>query len=225
MASLVLSDALFVYRLWVIWSRNTLVIIFPLCSLVGLTVCAIGITYQFTQYTSATESTYLLIAARWILSDCVFTLCTNVYCTVMISWRIWAIHRALPPLGNRGLGPVVAIFVESAVLCTAWTIFYFATYEAESNLHDFVQGTWGTISGIAFMLITVRVGLGWSSQTEQNMTITQLTRPKFAAQSDSSATQSYPMHAVQVNILREDGKSSCGETKLDYSMSGSSGTV
>ncbi|EGN93348.1 hypothetical protein SERLA73DRAFT_189558 [Serpula lacrymans var. lacrymans S7.3] len=181
MASLVLSDAMFVYRLWVIWSYNKSVVIFPLCSLIGLTVCAVGITFQFTQYTSAAESTYLLIAARWILSDCVFTLCTNVYCTVMISWHIWTVHKASVPLGSRHLRTVMAIFVESAALCTTWTIFYFAAYESESNLHDFVQGTWGTISGIAFMLITVRIGLGWSSKTEHNDTITQLASPRFAA--------------------------------------------
>ena len=37
-------------------------------------VCSVGVTYQFTLYNSPEESTYLLVAARWILGDCVFTL-------------------------------------------------------------------------------------------------------------------------------------------------------
>lgn len=46
---------------------------------------------------------------------------------------------------------------------STWTIFFFITYEAQSNLHVFAQITWATVSGIAFTLITVRIGLGWST--------------------------------------------------------------
>jgi len=207
LAGLVVADTMFTYRLWVIWNHNIYVVIFPICTVLALTVCSVGITFQFTRYTSAQESTYLLIAARWILSDCVFTLCTNVYCTTMIAWRIWNIHKTISAsAGNkrRSLIPIINTFVESAALCTTWTIFYFVTYEVESELHDFVEGTWATISGIAFTLITVRIGLGWSTPTDASTNIVSKP-PRFAARSAiSTGSESYQMHHVDVSSARDE---------------------
>ena len=89
-----------------------------------------------------------------------------------------------------------------------WTIFYFVTYEVESDLHDFVEGTWATISGIAFTLITVRIGLGWSTPTESNVTGARAARhpPRFATPASVSTgleSESYPMHHVAVELNRE----------------------
>jgi len=213
LAGLVVSDTMFTYRLWVIWNHNIYVVIFPICTVIALTVCSVGITYQFTLYNSPEESTYLLVAARWILGDCVFTLCTNVYCTSMIAWRIWNIHKSIrESLGNtskrRSLIPVINTFVESAALCTTWTIFYFVSYEVQSNLHDFVEGTWATISGIAFTLITVRIGLGWSTPTDTTVATTsrqiRIKPPRFAARSaiSTTGTDSFPMdHHHQSHVI------------------------
>ena len=81
---------------------------------------------------------------------------------------------------------------------STWTIFYFITYEVESNLHDFIEGTWATISGIAFTLITVRIGLGWSTPTDGSTNVvSSLKPPRFAARSAiSTGSESFPMHHV-----------------------------
>lgn len=81
-----------IYRLWIVWNYRSAIIIFPLCTLAGLTgtsifakvhralstnsvasACGIGITYQFTQYYPG-ENVFVSVAGRWITSDCVFTL-------------------------------------------------------------------------------------------------------------------------------------------------------
>ena len=67
-------------------------------------------------------------------------------------------------------------------------------------MHDFVEGTWATISGIAFTLITVRIGLGWSTPTSNTTNVTMSKPPRFAARSPISTTttgtQSISMHQV-----------------------------
>ena len=66
-------------------------------------------------------------------------------------------------------------------------------------MHDFVEGTWATISGIAFTLITVRIGLGWSTPTDTTVAtsrdIQMVKPPRFAARSAISTTtgsESFP---------------------------------
>jgi hypothetical protein len=58
--------------------------------------------------------------------------------------------------------PILATIVESAAIYTTWTIFFFATYQARSNVQYPAVDMWPQMSGIAFMLINVRVGLGWA---------------------------------------------------------------
>lgn len=88
-----------------------------------------------------------------------------------------------------------------------WTIFYFVTYELESNMHDFVQSTWATISGIAFTLITVRIGLGWSTPTQSNVTGAHVARhrgfPAPPSVSTGLESGSFPMHRAAIDLNQE----------------------
>ena len=83
-----------------------------------------------------------------------------------------------------------------------WTLFYFITYLLQLNIHFLVVGTWATISGIAFTLITVRIGLGWSTPIESTGTVNMSQLPRFGARSAISTigTHSITMHrAVDVS--------------------------
>ncbi|KAF8993888.1 hypothetical protein BDQ17DRAFT_1392511 [Cyathus striatus] len=156
-ASIILGDAMIIYRLWVVWNYNKYVIIFPICTLLGLTVCGIGITYQFTQYTPG-EDVFRTDAGRWVTSD------------FLIAWRIYSVDKASKKVGAQNLTSVLAIVVESAAIYTSWTIFFFATYQSKSNLQFTAADGWSAMSGIAFMLINVRVGLGWARRATENST-------------------------------------------------------
>ncbi|KAJ7464986.1 hypothetical protein B0H11DRAFT_2050418, partial [Mycena galericulata] len=163
MATLTIGDALIIHRLWTIWGHNKCVIIFPMCTLVGLTACGVGITYQFTQYKPG-QNVFLSEAGRWITSDAVFTLCTNLYSTGLISWRIWNMGRVIQPYSGRNLKSVLSIVIESAAIYTAWSLFFFASYQSQSNLQFIAVDCWPAVSGISCMLIHVRVGLGWAQK-------------------------------------------------------------
>ncbi|KAF5347641.1 hypothetical protein D9757_013353 [Collybiopsis confluens] len=167
-STLILSDALIIYRVWVIWSYSFYVIIFPVLTLVGLTVCGIGLPVQLAHFPPAL-TIFSSDAGRWITSDCVFTLCTNLYCTSVIGYKIWSIDRFSRGLSHdaRSLLFILGTFIESAAIYTAWTIFVFVTYLSGSNVQFFGQDIWPYIAGISFMLINVRVSLGWAAASQK----------------------------------------------------------
>ncbi|KAF7371448.1 hypothetical protein MSAN_00781800 [Mycena sanguinolenta] len=135
-ATLIIGDALIIYRLWVVWGFNKYVIIFPIASLTGSAVSAAGITYQFTLYKPG-QNVFLSETGRWITSDAIFTLWYAVQFhawlfishllqivsmftaqATFISWRLWNQGRAIQPYGGPSLRSVLAIIVESAALYT-----------------------------------------------------------------------------------------------------------
>ncbi|KZT05791.1 uncharacterized protein LAESUDRAFT_655097 [Laetiporus sulphureus 93-53] len=192
--TIVVYDAMIIYRLWIVWAFNKRVVMFPLCTLVGLTVCGVGTVYQMTTFRLG-ENVFVTALGRWLNSSCAFSLCTNVYSTTMIAWRIWRINSAIVGYRHDSLMSVMATVVESAVLYTIWTIFFLVTYETQSNLQFVTNETLPFVAGISFMLINVRVGMGWA----QNGTATTST---FVDTSGTSASgnQSFAMRPLAVNI-------------------------
>ncbi|THU83765.1 hypothetical protein K435DRAFT_843915 [Dendrothele bispora CBS 962.96] len=208
MATLVIGDTMIIYRLWVIWGHNPYVVIFPLMTLVGLTVCGIGITYQFTQYFPGLD-VFNSDAGRWITSDCVFTLCTNLYSTVMIALRLWKAEKSLADAAivrsGMGMNDVLVIVVESAAVYTSWNILFFASYQSGSNLQFNAVDCWPEMAGIAFMLINVRAGFRKNqagtrslSSTAGNNTSNSVYRNRIAGVHYS--TSEHPMLPLSVNI-------------------------
>ncbi|KAF8213915.1 hypothetical protein K438DRAFT_1563866 [Mycena galopus ATCC 62051] len=181
-ASLVIGDVLIVLAAQVIWGHNIYVIIFPTCTMLGLAICGGGITYQLSQYTPG-ENIFATAAGRWITSDTAFTLCTNVYCTTLITLRIWRNSRFVKNSvfgGAQNWNSLLGILVESAALYTTWTLFFLISYQTESNLQFIALDCWAAVTGIACMLIHVRVGLGWSHVTRIPTTIASSTSAPYS---------------------------------------------
>ncbi|KAF4612669.1 hypothetical protein D9613_011881 [Agrocybe pediades] len=199
-ATLVISDAVVIYRLWVVWNYNKTIVIFPLSTLVGLMVCGSGITYQFSIFPLGND-VFTSVAGRWITSSTVLSMCTNIYSTGLISWRIWQINAASRHTrGRSSLNSVLAIIVESAAIYTTWAVFFFATYLAETNLQFFTIDAFPEMAGIAFMLIITRVGLGWAQKA-----VAPLSGSVSRVQdSQSSGTQqdSIALRPLAINIAK-----------------------
>ena len=71
-------------------------------------------------------------------------------------------HQCTVPRQQGGL----AIFVESAALYSAWATLFVILYLSRSPLQTVGSGCGPSMIGISFMLITVRVGLGWSQESK-----------------------------------------------------------
>ncbi|KAF9460910.1 hypothetical protein BDZ94DRAFT_1311111 [Collybia nuda] len=175
LAAVLTGDAMLIYRLYIVWNFDKTVVALPMFTFLGLTACAVGLTYQFSRFQPGMD-VFNSDAGRWIISDIVFTLwdSTNVYCTVMIAFRIWRVNVASRKFGGGSLTSVSAMIVESAAIYAAWSVFFLAVYESHSTVQFFTVDTIGQISAIATLLINVRVGLGWAHKPSEE-TISSIT--------------------------------------------------
>ncbi|KAJ7253265.1 hypothetical protein C8J57DRAFT_1660485 [Mycena rebaudengoi] len=115
------------------------------------------------------------------------TLVTNIYCTVLISWKIWRTTRAAAPADGMNLMQFVAIVVESAALYTAWAIFYTVTHELGSPVQNIVLMGMPPVIGIANALILVRIGLGRNLALPASVTTAPI---RFAPRTGTASTES-----------------------------------
>ncbi|KAH9926913.1 uncharacterized protein B0H18DRAFT_1084865 [Fomitopsis serialis] len=169
-ATLIVCDILFIYRLWVVWSYNYYVTVIPCLAVLGLCIAGPGIVYKLTQVATG-NSVFISSLSQWIQVD--------YSCTFIHEQR------------------VLATIVESAALYTTYVAFFFGCYQATSNLQYVAVDTLGTIAGIAFMMINVRVGLGWAQQAHPSTSSGIPSRRVHTAQD-----RSYVMQPVAVDISK-----------------------
>ncbi|EED82945.1 predicted protein [Postia placenta Mad-698-R] len=84
--------------------------------------------------------------------------------TTVITWKIWGVHtksREFYRVPN--LSGVLVVMIESAALYTTWALFYFASFQAKSELQNVASETMPAIAGISLMLINVRALIGWDA--------------------------------------------------------------
>ncbi|RPD57938.1 hypothetical protein L226DRAFT_470246 [Lentinus tigrinus ALCF2SS1-7] len=163
-----IGDLVITYRVWLVWEHRLGVIALPALTTVALLATGIGMIHQFL-VSKPTGSVFDPIVTRWITAYCVMTFLTNIYGTIVIAYRIWATNRLLKNTGmydgTRSLLETMAIFVESAALYAVWGVFYVVVYGTKSHLEIIGTGCAPTVLGVTFMLITVRVGLGWAQES------------------------------------------------------------
>ncbi|KAJ6471488.1 hypothetical protein C8R45DRAFT_936918 [Mycena sanguinolenta] len=144
-ATAVIGDALIIHRLWVVWSYNKNVVLFPIATLVGLAgslgvlcftarsdhpkVSGIGIAVKFRQYQPG-QNVFSSEAGPWITSAPVFTVCLH--------------------------------FAETLESRTYRSTIWWSESETHSNLQLIVIDCLPVITGISCMLIHVRIGMGWA---------------------------------------------------------------
>ncbi|EED80156.1 predicted protein [Postia placenta Mad-698-R] len=108
-----------------------------------------GVAWQFSLYTFS-EDVWTSLAGRWI--------------TIFISWKVWRTTVRTKSYGGGNILGALAIIVESAFISTAWNLVFLITYQTHNNVQFTAIDLWSSISGIAFMLINLRVSLGWAQQ-------------------------------------------------------------
>ncbi|EPT05573.1 hypothetical protein FOMPIDRAFT_1110757 [Fomitopsis schrenkii] len=218
------SDAMIIYRLYIVWSYNRFIIIFPLMTWCGLIACGTGVCWQFAIYTLG-EDVFETSAGRWITSDCVFTFTTNIYCSVLIAIRVWRTRIKTQAHGGANIMGALAIIIESAALQSSWNLIFFVTYQVKSNIQFTTCDLWVPICGISLTLINLRVGLGWAQRAHQSVSsgVPRATALSQARSFTSNMDQGFAMRPLAVNITRvvnqEDDFG--GMKKADYSSQGS----
>ncbi|KAJ3003658.1 hypothetical protein NUW54_g5194 [Trametes sanguinea] len=197
--TLLIGDLVLVHRTWIVWNRNHWIALPPVVSSASLLASAIGVLHQFT-VNKPTDSVFAKKITNWVIGVVVSTLLTKVYGTAMIATRIYLVNKSLRKTGlmtgGRSILEILMIFIESSTLSTAWTIFFAVAYATKSSLQSFPTGCSPAINGIAFMLITVRVGLGWDLQLG-------VTGSEDSPQTATLAPfQAYPLRTIRLTVTR-----------------------
>ncbi|KAF8870448.1 hypothetical protein BD779DRAFT_1681107 [Infundibulicybe gibba] len=163
-----LGDFIIIYRLWIIWGRNRIVAIFPTFSAIGESVAVVGLIYQFIRARTHLSPDFIATTNRWIIGACVFTLWS--YKCLLFWFHPLAIMEDSPKkqrVWGDGIMRAAIMVIESAMLYTSWATFFFASYEARTAIASFASTVWPPITGIAIMLINVRVGLSQVRKSNQ----------------------------------------------------------
>ncbi|KAF7344697.1 hypothetical protein MVEN_01630100 [Mycena venus] len=160
----VIGDLLILYRLWIVWSKSTLVVVLPICCMLLFTAVG-GVS------TNVIKKSNGVFSDPWLTVNIVCTFITNLYCTVFIAWRIWRTTRMTISSDNKlmNFGPqkFLTIVVESAAIYALWVIFFGVLYEVKSILQSFAIETGPAIIGIVNALILTRIGLSWTSEPDR----------------------------------------------------------
>jgi len=130
-----IADVLFVWRLYIIWSRSVRIVILPLVALAAYNAFMVAIFFQMVQSglkpqdeTSAPKLAYVCTGLAFFV---------NVYTTFLIIGRLWWTGRQVQRFGNgtekNWYVKVIRAIVESGLPCTA-TILAFIIVPATSPL-------------------------------------------------------------------------------------------
>ncbi|KAJ7270331.1 hypothetical protein C8J57DRAFT_306556 [Mycena rebaudengoi] len=145
------GDSLIIYRLWIVWSRTKRVVVIPILSLVSLTICSL-----VSARTNSHKET--VFSNGWIIGNSVSILITNIYCTALISWKIWDAAQIRSSDGSN-VRYFLTIMVQSAGIYTCWVVLFTAAYQAKSNLQFIFIQTAPPLIGIVNAVIHTRTGL------------------------------------------------------------------
>ncbi|KAF9531197.1 hypothetical protein CPB83DRAFT_761934 [Crepidotus variabilis] len=132
-SSTVLGDGFMIYRLWIVWGKNKLIVIPPILLLLALATTGAVCTYLFDK----ANTTIFAAAGSWITCSFVLTFLCNLYSTVLIALKIFLSGRKLRKTQTEiglGLSKVTEILVESAALYSCCVIISLVTYLMGSNI-------------------------------------------------------------------------------------------
>ncbi|KAJ7044407.1 hypothetical protein C8F04DRAFT_1070323 [Mycena alexandri] len=187
------ADAFIVFRTFVVWNRNWLVIILPTVICVANLGTWIWLSLVLHRFTPDEDSVFQRNVTASTNAFIALTLSTNLLCTGLISCRIFHVHHKVAGLasgsGHLNSMKIISVIVESA---TMYTLLLIATLICESHgsyvnfvLFDCTPPT----IGLVFSYIIIRV----SRNTSYGETMVDTTTMKFGPGVRSHTTQTFEL--------------------------------
>ncbi|KAJ7935864.1 hypothetical protein B0H13DRAFT_2304357 [Mycena leptocephala] len=161
------ADVFIVFRTFIVWDRNWLVILIPSMLCLASTGPVLGCV-AFSQLGSAVNPRWGAI--DWLTAIVALTLATNIICTGLISFKIIQVHRHVAMMVSstspRSISMrIPSVIIESAAIYTA--VLLATVVVAQPEVHGFasyilVDCLPATI-GVVFSSIIIRLSRGTSS--------------------------------------------------------------
>ncbi|KAI0794279.1 hypothetical protein C8Q74DRAFT_567182 [Fomes fomentarius] len=158
--SLFIGDLFVNYRCWVVWGRNTWIVVLP----VALSILAAGSGYYpLWAYLHLTDQS-ILAQQRALKLFFSTSLVANAMATSLLAFRIWwHERRGVGSLNLDGseqkLTPIVRIVLESGLINAAFLFAYVMTVAFGSISLEILSEMGTPMCGIVFSIVIFRVGL------------------------------------------------------------------
>lgn len=214
------GDSILLFRCWVVYGKNWLVICVPMVLWLGTAACGTMTIYIEASFDTSGKLLNASSLLPFITSMLCLTLATNVLTTSLIVHRIWNIRKPLQHRSavviNSPLTRVLVVLVESGLMYTTSIIILFGLYMASNNGQYGVSNAVVQIIGITFNLIITSADRGDSFQ---------LTTHSRSHISHQASQGNVPLHMIniQTTVARyPDPTTTKSPTKSADSEEGSS---
>jgi len=173
-----LSDALLIYRCYMIWGSCWKVILFPVLLWLGGLSMSILLIYESAQ---PGANFFVGHAVDFGIPYISLTISLNIIVTALICGRLLYLRRQVGNVLGQSYAKMytslVAILIESAALFTALGIVYVIVYARKSQSSIALVQVWGDFCAISPQLIILRVamGQGWTKDTVGKLTSPSIT--------------------------------------------------
>ncbi|KAH8823824.1 hypothetical protein DL96DRAFT_1713195 [Flagelloscypha sp. PMI_526] len=172
-----MCDFTMIYRLWTMYNGARAIVALPAVSVAGLLVTGPGIIYELVRLKPG-ETMYKPSFFKWIPADGALSMCTNMYCTIFISFRIWKASQPLAP-GIRGVSSslpkrIIPLLSQSAFLYTGISAaFYIAVFLKSPLQWPFLE-LWPVVAGISFVLLSSDIAMTWVANVADPRRVTSV---------------------------------------------------
>ncbi|KAI0762224.1 hypothetical protein C8Q74DRAFT_1207392, partial [Fomes fomentarius] len=152
-----ISDGIIVYRTFVVWNFNKLVIALPIG--LWLTGIAFGIWTAWTLGQTRTGDNIMAAAAatrvRYLF---VITFCLNMLCASLICWKIWRVSSPIaePSSSDRITNRVFRVVIETAGMYCAFLFALIVSDRAGSNVFFVFLEPLPPVTALVFTMLIVR---------------------------------------------------------------------
>ncbi|KAH7912514.1 hypothetical protein BJ138DRAFT_1171904 [Hygrophoropsis aurantiaca] len=220
-----IGDSVIVWRCYVVHRRSLYVLIPGVMALLMNAAAGAVVCWSLSQ--AAPGSSVFKLAASWITTFFVLTMCINVICTASIAWRIYSARRFIG--GINTLLPVVIVTVESGALYACGVLAQLTSYLSGSNGQYPALDALTPLVGIVFSLIILQIHfhVGSITSTESTNIVSgtsiSFRRTRYGTQGDVDAdierSLQYSMQPVRVHIT-EEREMSGTDNELDITKGG-----
>ncbi|KAK0467721.1 uncharacterized protein EV420DRAFT_1757997 [Desarmillaria tabescens] len=188
----VLADIAMIWRCWVIWTHNWLIVAPAIiCTVAGTLSKVFQIYDSMTNVSSDISRTSgYTTKIDWTILYLSFTLATTVLTTLLIIFRIVKVGNSAPGTGLSSYRRVIEMLIESAALYSLSVIGYMGLVASNDHSAYYADAIMAYIKGIAPTLLVARVasGQGLSSNTKSSQE-SRLSPLRFRQRSFSQAPE------------------------------------
>jgi len=165
----ILFDAFILYRCFIIWDRNFVVILLPFLIFLADIGTGIAAVQGLSDLTNA-DTVFIEKQQRISKSFFACTTAVNGICTLLIAYRLWTRQSTMRDSRKAfGLTREARIMAESGAIYAVTVILIIATYTSDSNSFNVFLDMASPVIGVAYSLIMIRLCANSNDPTHISM--------------------------------------------------------